>query len=377
MYSLNRRGFLVLGAVTGSTFFLGGCGNLGRAPLKAELPDVPTVDQLVMTSIVDNIYDGFAPTNKFDNLTVTRTVNGMINPPLAEHGLAFHLVSSRGAERKQVLLDFALTWRTLSNNFLSTKIDPAPVDALILSHGHFDHYGALPDLVKAESTWSGRGLTLYAGGEDTFCHRWIVTPDGQRQDFGQLDQALIEDHGIKVVLGEQPQVVTGHAITSGHIQRVTDFEAVTPSFRLEAGAQGSLCGVPNLHFPNGVVNKEVAPGELVPDIMWGEHATAYNVSNRGLVVISSCGHAGIVNSIRQLQQVTGIEKIHAVVGGWHLAVSPDDVVEKTVAAIKDINPDYIIPMHCTGSNTTMVLEREMPKKLIRPSSGTRIVFGAA
>jgi 7,8-dihydropterin-6-yl-methyl-4-(beta-D-ribofuranosyl)aminobenzene 5'-phosphate synthase len=126
-----------------------------------------------------------------------------------------------------------------------------------------------------------------------------------------------------------------------------------------------------------VVNKEVAPGELVPDIMWGEHATAYNVSNRGLVVISSCGHAGIVNSIRQLQQVTGIEKIHAVVGGWHLAVSPDDVVEKTVAAIKDINPDYIIPMHCTGSNTTAVLEREMPKKLIRPSSGTRVVFGAA
>jgi 7,8-dihydropterin-6-yl-methyl-4-(beta-D-ribofuranosyl)aminobenzene 5'-phosphate synthase len=377
MYSLNRRGFLVLGAVTGSTFFLGGCAQLNRAPLRAELADVPTVDQLILTNIVDNVYDAFAPANKFDNLTVSRTPNSFQTPPLAEHGLAFHLASTRGAEHKQVLLDFAFTWRTLSNNFSATKIDPSPVDALILSHGHFDHYGALPDLVKAEANWKGRGLTLYAGGEDTFCHRWIVTPDGQRQDFGQLDQAFIEDNGIKVVLGEQPQVVTGHAVTSGHIQRVTDFEAVTPSFRLEAGNPGSLCGLPNLHFPAGVVNKEVAPGELVPDIMWGEHATAYNVSNRGLVVISSCGHAGIVNSIRQLQQVTGIEKIHAVVGGWHLAVSPDDVVQKTVAAIKDINPDYVIPMHCTGSNTTAVLEREMPKKLIRPSSGTRIVFGAA
>src|SRR5262249_5886844 len=153
------------------------------------------------------------------------------------------------------------------------------------------------------------------------------------------------------VLGEQPNVVEGHAVTSGHVQRTTDFEAVTPSFRLEAGGPNSLCGVPNLHFPAGVVNKEVAPGELIPDIMWGEHATAYNAKNRGLVVIPSCGHAGIVNSIRQLQRVTGIEKVHAIVGGWHLAASPNDVVDKTVKAIKDINPDYIIPMHCTGFNT--------------------------
>jgi hypothetical protein len=129
MYSLNRRGFLVLGAVTGSTFFLGGCGTLGKAPLKAELADVPTVDQLILTSVVDNIYDGFAPANKFDNLTVSRTPNSFQYPPLAEHGLAFHLVSARGTEHKQVLLDFAFTWRTLSNNFSATKIDPAPVDA--------------------------------------------------------------------------------------------------------------------------------------------------------------------------------------------------------------------------------------------------------
>jgi 7,8-dihydropterin-6-yl-methyl-4-(beta-D-ribofuranosyl)aminobenzene 5'-phosphate synthase len=115
---------------------------------------------------------------------------------------------------------------------------------------------------------------------------------------------------------------------------------------------------------------------LVQDIFWGEHATAYHVKNRGLVIISSCGHAGIINSIRQIQQATGIDKVHAVVGGWHLAPSPDAIVAKTVEAFKQLDPDYLIPMHCTGFNTMMAIQREMPAKLIMPSTGTRVVFGA-
>ena len=116
---------------------------------------------------------------------------------------------------------------------------------------------------------------------------------------------------------------------------------------------------------------EASPGNLVPDIFWGEHATAYHVKNRGLVIISSCGHAGIINSIRQLQKVMGIDKVRAVAGGWHLAPAPAEVVAKTVAAFKEINPDDLIPMHCTGWNTIMAIQRGMPAKLIMPSTGTR------
>src|SRR5262249_6475729 len=163
---VTRRGFLVLGAVASSTFFMGGCNVRGNAPAKPLLSDVPTVDQLILTAVVDNVYDAFAKAQKTDSLTVQRTPNSGPSPLLAERGLAFHLASTRGGERKQVLLDFALTWRTLANNYADIKIDPGPVDALILSHGHFDHYGALPDLVKAQAGWKTRGLTLYAGGED-------------------------------------------------------------------------------------------------------------------------------------------------------------------------------------------------------------------
>ncbi len=374
---MHRREFLKLGAVAGGTFLVGGAGRFGSfldAP-----KGIPTTDRLVCTNLVDNIYDVFAKGGKIGNLTITR--NTLPHPYgsevslLSEHGLAFHLESFRGAEEKQILLDFALTPRTLTNNFKGLKVDPAMADALIISHGHEDHYGGLPDLAQALQGRAKPGLTLYAGGRDTFCHRWVVQPDGSKLDYGELKRDELEARGLKVVIAEEPTVVAGHAFTSGHIARITDFEMSPPAARLEAGSPGSACDA-TYHFPPGTVKTEAKPGELVKDIFWGEHATAYNVKDRGLVVISSCGHAGIINSVRQIQKSTGIEKVHAVVGGWHLAPYPDELIAKTVEAMKEINPDYLIPMHCTGFRTIVAIQREMPEKLIMPSTGTRVVFGA-
>ena len=84
----------------------------------------------------------------------------------------------------------------------------------------------------------------------------------------------------------------------------------------------------------------------------------------------------MINSVRQAQKASGIDRVHAIVGGFHLAPAPDDVVAKTVAVFKSINPDYIIPMHCTGINTIIAVHREMPAKLVMPSTGTRVIFGA-
>ena len=92
-------------------------------------------------------------------------------------------------------------------------------------------------------------------------------------------------------------------------------------------------------------------------------ATESEAAQSGLVVITSCGHAGVINSVRQAQKGSGVERVHAVVGGFHLAPAPGEIVQKTVEAFKVINPDYIIPMHCTGWNTIIAIHREMPKKL--------------
>ena len=373
---MQRREFLKLGAVAGGTVLLGGTGRFGS--LIGASKEIPTVDRLVMTNLVDNIYDIFAKGGTIGNITITRNTlpfpYGSDVMLLSEHGLAYHLQSFRGDEEKQILLDFALTPRTLTNNYQGLRVDPAKADALIISHGHVDHYGGLLDVARSLQGRAKPGLTLYAGGRDTFCHRWVVQPDGKKLDYGELKRDELEARGLSVVLAEEPTTVAGHAITSGHIPRITDFEMSPPAARLEAGPTGSACEA-TFHFPPGTVKIEAKPGDLVKDIFWGEHATAYNVKDRGLVVISSCGHAGIINSVRQIQKSAGIDKVHAVVGGWHLAPYPDELIAKTVAALKEINPDYLIPMHCTGFRTMMAVQREMPQKLIMPSTGTRVVFG--
>src|SRR5439155_1432947 len=166
--------------------------------------------------------------------------------------------------------------------------------------------------------------------------------------------------------------VAGHAFTTGQIPRLTDFERPPAVARLVAGAMDSACS--SAHF--GATKVEAKPGELVADTFQGEHATAYHVKDRGLVVITSCGHAGVINSVHQAQKASGVSKVHAIVGGFHLAPAPDEIVAKTVEAFRAIDPDYIIPMHCTGFNTIVAVHHAMPKKLVMPSTGTRVIFGA-
>jgi 7,8-dihydropterin-6-yl-methyl-4-(beta-D-ribofuranosyl)aminobenzene 5'-phosphate synthase len=367
---MNRRQFLALGAVASGTFAVGGLTRVGGRTVAAQSSAPPVVDRVVLTNVVDNLYDIFAKAGRLDTIAVERTPLGPTSL-LAEHGLAYHIESSRGAERREILLDFSLTDVSLFNNYRALKVDPFAADALILSHGHLDHYGALPALATAGRGKFKPGLTVYAGGEDTFCHRVVVMSAGII-DQGALDRPALEARGLRVVLAKQPAVVSGQAFTSGQIARVTDFERPPAAARLRAGAADGACSA--THF--GLVKVEAKPGDLVADNFQGEHATAFNLKDRGLVIITSCGHAGVVNSVRQVQKATGIEKVHAIVGGFHLAPAPDEIVAKTVAAFKAIDPDYVIPAHCTGLNTIMAVHREMPAKLVMPSTGTRVIFGA-
>lgn len=366
---MNRRRFLTLGVGASGTLALGGGARTGGRPAAARPSTPPTVDRLVLTNVVDNLYDVFARDGRLDTVTLERTPLGSTTL-LAEHGLAYHIECTRGGERRQILLDFGLTDVSLFNNYRALRIDPFAADALILSHGHLDHYGALSALASVGLGKLKPGLTLFAGGEDTFCHRVVVTP-AATVDQGHLDRPALEARGLAVMLARQPTVVAGQAFTSGPIPRLTDFEK-PPAAAWNRAAADSACSA--THF--GLVQVEATPGDLVSDNFQDEHATAFNVKDRGLVVITSCGHAGVINSVRQVQRATSIEKVHAIVGGFHLAPAPEETVARTVAAFKAINPDYIIPAHCTGLNTIMAVHREMPSKLIKPSTGTRVVFGA-
>ena len=319
--------------------------------------DMPVVDRLTLTSVVDGSYLAVLPDRRFDKLSVERTRRPRSPSLLAEHGLAFHLASQRGAEQRQVLLDFGLSSQSLLTNLQLLDIRPDQTDASVLSHGHGDHYGGLRALAEATPVWDKRGLPLYVGGDDTFYRRWTLDSTGKPLRSEQLDRAEVEARGLRVIIAKEPTVVSGHLMLSGQIPRLTDFETGLPNARLEVGASTAQ------------------PGELIPDLFAGEIASFYVVRERGLVVISSCGHAGIINTVRHAQQVTGLEHVHAIVGGWHLADATEDVIESTASALVELTPDYFIPMHCTGFSIMARLERALPGRVIEPSVGTRVIFG--
>ena len=107
-----------------------------------------------------------------------------------------------------------------------------------------------------------------------------------------------------------------------------------------------------------------ASGKAVADEHIHEHGTCFNLKDRGLVVISSCGHAGIVNTARQAMEVSGVKKIHAVLGGFHLFPAPDDYLRNTVEAMRKLDPDVIIPMHCSGPGLIAILRSEVDRKSV-------------
>ena len=149
--------------------------------------------------------------------------------------------------------------------------------------------------------------------------------------------------------------------TTGSIARLS-FEHVLPNTLVEP--------TPADHF-----SEEERRGHLVPDRHPDEHATCYVVQGRGLVVISSCSHCGVINAIKTAMTVSGIDKVHAVVGGFHLGVAPPDYVEHTIAELKALAPDVVIPMHCTGRTFIAQLRTEMPDRLIDWNTGSRFTFG--
>lgn len=321
------------------------------------LAEIPLVDRLTLTSVVDGTYLAVLPDRRNETILVERTRRPRSPSLVAEHGLAYHVASERGGEQRQMLLDFGLTSQSLFTNLSLLEIQPDQADALVLSHGHGDHYGGLLALAERTPAWAERKVPFFVGGDDTFCRRWTVDSQGKPLRSEQLQRAEVEDRGLRVIVANKPTIVCGHVLLSGQIPRVTEFETGLPNARLEVGANSA------------------PTRELVPDPFVGEIAAIYAVRDRGLVVISSCGHAGIINTIRHAQHVTGLERVHAVVGGWHLADATEDATNRTVRALVELAPDYFIPMHCTGFSTMARLERALPGRVIEPSVGTRVIFG--
>jgi 7,8-dihydropterin-6-yl-methyl-4-(beta-D-ribofuranosyl)aminobenzene 5'-phosphate synthase len=364
---LKRRDFLRASAAMAAASAAGGFACVEIASAAPIRP--PVVDKVSVRVLVDGAYNLFLRPSQVKDVKIEPA------PRQSDYrrslhnqwGLSLYVESQQGSEQHTVMVDFGYTPEALNNNIDFVGADPKKIEALIVSHGHFDHYGGLIGFLDKHRDALPKDLTLFAGGEDNFCMRY-QGPPGQLSEFGALDRREIAARNVKTVLCETP-VVIGHAFTTGKIKH-SSTEKVLPNTSVEFAMKNGLGCEASHYLPAEML------GKIVPDEHIHEHATCFNVKDRGLVVISSCGHVGIVNSARQAMEVSGVSKVHALVGGFHLGPAAPEYINQVMSEIKALDPDFIIPMHCSGDNFIQAVRAQAPDKLVLATTGARVTFGA-
>jgi 7,8-dihydropterin-6-yl-methyl-4-(beta-D-ribofuranosyl)aminobenzene 5'-phosphate synthase len=302
-------------------------------------------DKLEITILVDNYSDLLM-------LQRTEVINrAMIPPPLAplaEHGLSCLLKVYTGSEEHVVLMDAGIGATCLLHNADLLKVDLSQVESVVLSHGHFDHFGGLPELLARAP--EGIALVLHP---DAFLQRRLNVPTiGHPVGMPALDEEALTEAGAVLHRAKEASTLASDLVlVTGEVERVTDFERGFPWAEAKIDDQ------------------------WVVDPFHDDQGVAVKVKDKGLVVIGGCSHAGIINTVKQAQKAAQTDAVHAVLGGFHLTGPVfEPIIEPTIQEMKKIGPDYVVPMHCTGWKAINQFAKEMPGQFLLNSVGTTYVF---
>jgi 7,8-dihydropterin-6-yl-methyl-4-(beta-D-ribofuranosyl)aminobenzene 5'-phosphate synthase len=310
------------------------------------------VDAVEVTILIDNSIDLLMPSSP-----------PALRPPLhwdwseheqliAEHGYALLLKVTRDGNSQSLLYDAGLGRRTAVHNMdvLGERLNE--LRTVVLSHGHADHHGGLEGLFER----LGRMRMPLVLHPDAFRERKVIFPTGveirmpppSRNDLDREGWEVIEEVGPSLLL-ENTVLVTGQ------VERTTEFEKGFP-----------LQYAQNEH------------GWEKDTWIWDDQAVVCHLKGKGLVVLSSCSHAGVINVLRHAQKLTGVQAVHALVGGLHLTGGLfEPIIPQTITELGKIAPQYIVPGHCTGWKATQELSRQLPNSYIQTSVGTRLVFNGS
>jgi 7,8-dihydropterin-6-yl-methyl-4-(beta-D-ribofuranosyl)aminobenzene 5'-phosphate synthase len=274
----------------------------------------------------------------------------------AAHGLSCLVVAYRGSTRHAVLFDTGPEEYAFERNVTRLDADLGAVEAIVLSHGHWDHAGALLlALNKIRSRNGGKGVPFY-GHPGMFRSRAVRQANGtlrRMEDVPSIDD--LTTFGAEVITTREPQaLLDGMFYVSGEIARVTPYERGYPG-QVRLADDG----------------KTWEPDELLLD----ERFLAINVVGKGLVVLSACSHAGIVNVLTHAQASFPGVPLHAALGGLHLAGPNEAVIPQTVEGLRSFDLKNIAAGHCTGWRAMTALANTFGDSVLAPSAvGKRYMF---
>lgn len=316
------------------------------------------VDVLEVTTLVDNQVDALLPgaegvhrrpwgpavANPFIDAA------GVVTSLHAEHGFAALLRFHRGSEEHTVLFDAGVSPNGLVENMDRLDVDVKDIEAIVLSHGHFDHTGGLAGLAAR----MGRARMPIILHPAAYTQRRSALPGRQPTPLPPPSRSALEGAGFELVERTDPSILFADALlVTGEVARTTAFEQGFPFFEREV--DGSW--VPEPHVPD-------------------DQAVVFRLRGAGLVVLSGCGHAGIVNIVRHAMALTGEDRVHAVLGGFHLSGPVfDPVVPPTVEALAALSPAMVVPAHCTGYRAQMALATALSGAYVHNAVGTTFRFG--
>lgn len=320
------------------------------------------VDRVTITTLVDNVIDVFMPAQG----PATRLTDGSLpghqpastleggevtDHPRTEHGFSALVEVDTGTTRSQFMFDAGRTPDGLAHNIKVLGIDAGSIEAVVLSHGHFDHTTGLDGFTRL------LGLpNLPVVIHPHFWNRRRVTfPGREPWELPSTSRSALEGVGFDIIENRQPSFLLHDSVlVTGEVDRTNDFELGFPLQEVQHGRQWE-------------------PDPLVLD----DQAVVLHVRDKGLVVMTGCGHAGVVNTVDYAQRLTGVEKVYAILGGFHLN-GPlfEPLIPKICAAFRRFAPEVIVPAHCTGWRATHQLAAAFPDAFVPNSVGTRFHLGA-
>lgn len=271
--------------------------------------------------------------------SVNMTKRGLI----AKHGLSFQIDGETDGEKFSLLMDTGPSSDVVLHNADAMGIDLASTDAIFLSHGHYDHTGGLIGILKSINKTTpviAHPQIFHAKMKLTPMIKFIGAP------FKPTD---VETYGGVLLSARNSVTVAKGIVTTGEIERVTAFEKVEEYW---------------------TINDE----RFVKDTMPDDQALTIEINRKDLVIVSGCAHSGIINTIKQAQKVTGINKIYAVLGGFHLTKVDNKTIQSTVEDLIEIDPEIVAPCHCTGPKAIHQLARAFDARCRPLRTGDMIVL---